>query len=751
MRRLPAVLISTVLAIFVGILFLSGFWERLELITLDLRFHNQRQIRFSDSLAVVGVTQGCLKELGGPPSRIQYANLISILSQAGARVIAFDVFFPPGPHKPENEALTRATKQAGNVIFPVFSPTALDPTQRKPDNTYPVEELQGSFPELENVSAGQGHINILTDQDQIARTAPANISYRNKIYPHLAISAVRLYRKNRTIPKTLRTLPLDNKGRYYINYLRPESIADSPHFFAFSKVLTHDYPTNAFHDKVVLVGQTIQGLQNADLAPTPFGYQFGVLVEASAINTILTRNFIVRPTAGWTLLLLLILGFMLGLSLFNIQISVDLIVTFVFLLLIVGGSFLFFQKEHVILEIVPLGTLVFTTYVSSLVVGRHRAIRQRKQSLSAVQRQETEIAALISPFSPLDDTGEKSLKISEDLRLISQTPHMAIRIFSDSMGASSAVMFTRKSTEERFTPLASFGAVETSQKNLAEIAEKTISDKKLLFCNRVSLSRNSLIRSLGKNITNILALPIISEGEVCAVIILLNKKPTLFSPSACFTQYDIQLATIMSLQTIVAIQNANLGLALRDAHLDTIIRLAMSVEYRDRETGEHINRLRDYATIIAFGLNLPDYEVDLIRNAIPMHDIGKIGIPDNILLKPGPLTPEERKIVQTHTTIGAQILSKSTSPVLQASEIVALCHHERYDGTGYPRGLAGEKIPLYGRIAAVADVFDAVCSKRCYKEAVSVEEGLSIISDGSGKNFDPRLVEIFLRNLPPIS
>ena len=136
---------------------------------------------------------------------------------------------------------------------------------------------------------------------------------------------------------------------------------------------------------------------------------------------------------------------------------------------------------------------------------------------------------------------------------------------------------------------------------------------------------------------------------------------------------------------------------------------------------------------------------------MPMHDIGKVGIPDHILLKPGPLTPEEREIVQTHTTIGAQILSKSTSLVLQASEIVALCHHERYDGSGYPHGLAGEKIPLYGRIAAVADVFDAVCSKRCYKEAMSVEEGLCIIREGTGKDFDPRLVKIFLDNLPSAS
>ena len=194
MRRLPAILISTSLAVVIGILFLTGFWERLELITLDLRLHSQKQVYFSDSLAVVGVTQGCLGELGNAPSRIQYAKIISALSRAGARVIVFDIFFPQRQNKIEDEALIRATKQAGNVILPVFSPEVLNPAEKNYDDTYPVERIQGNFPDLENVSAGQGHINILADQDRIVRAVPANIRYRDKIYPHLAISAIRLYR-----------------------------------------------------------------------------------------------------------------------------------------------------------------------------------------------------------------------------------------------------------------------------------------------------------------------------------------------------------------------------------------------------------------------------------------------------------------------------------------------------------------------------------------------------------------------------
>lgn len=186
------------------------------------------------------------------------------------------------------------------------------------------------------------------------------------------------------------------------------------------------------------------------------------------------------------------------------------------------------------------------------------------------------------------------------------------------------------------------------------------------------------------------------------------------------------------------------------AYLDTIRRLARAAEYRDEDTGAHILRMSHYSRVLANALHLPPGEVETILYASPMHDVGKVGVPDGILLKPGKLTDEEWEVMKRHTVMGARILSKSESELLQAGEVIALSHHEKWDGSGYPQGLAGEDIPLRGRICAVADVFDALTTKRPYKKAMPNEVAFEIIREGRGKHFDPRLVDLFFANLDDI-
>jgi putative two-component system response regulator len=181
------------------------------------------------------------------------------------------------------------------------------------------------------------------------------------------------------------------------------------------------------------------------------------------------------------------------------------------------------------------------------------------------------------------------------------------------------------------------------------------------------------------------------------------------------------------------------------AHIETILILSSAAEYKDNETAQHIKRMSRMSEILADELEPPQSEVELVRRASPMHDIGKIGVPDAILLKPGKLTPEEWVIMREHTTIGARILENSTSDLLQAGSVIAMTHHEKWDGSGYPKGLAGEDIPLYGRISAVADVFDALTSKRPYKEAFSNKVALEIMAEGRGSHFDPNIYDAFLR------
>jgi putative two-component system response regulator len=182
---------------------------------------------------------------------------------------------------------------------------------------------------------------------------------------------------------------------------------------------------------------------------------------------------------------------------------------------------------------------------------------------------------------------------------------------------------------------------------------------------------------------------------------------------------------------------------IRETRLEVIRRLGRAAEYRDNETGLHIVRMSVTAAALGRALGLTAPECDLILHAAPMHDIGKIGIPDRILLKPGPLDADEWVIMKRHPAIGAELLSGSTSELMQMAEMIAHCHHEKWDGSGYPRGIAGEAIPLAARIVAVCDVFDALLSKRPYKVAWTVEAALAELERRAGSHLDPQAVARF--------
>ena len=189
---------------------------------------------------------------------------------------------------------------------------------------------------------------------------------------------------------------------------------------------------------------------------------------------------------------------------------------------------------------------------------------------------------------------------------------------------------------------------------------------------------------------------------------------------------------------------------LDETRLEIIRRLGRAAEYRDNETGLHIIRMSQYSQLLGLAVGMSDAEANLLLNASPMHDIGKIGIPDQILLKQGKLTPGEWEIMKTHPTIGAEIMSGHHSELMQIAREIALYHHEKWDGSGYPHGLAGENIPLMGRIVAVADVFDALTTARPYKKAWKVEEAVDYIKQNRGAHFDPRLVDLFLDNISDV-
>ncbi len=189
---------------------------------------------------------------------------------------------------------------------------------------------------------------------------------------------------------------------------------------------------------------------------------------------------------------------------------------------------------------------------------------------------------------------------------------------------------------------------------------------------------------------------------------------------------------------------------LKESYIATIYRLALAAEYKDGTTGAHLMRISRYSAFLAEKLGLPEKAVENIYYASPMHDIGKIGIPDNILLKPVKLTKEEFEAIKRHTFIGAKILSNSRSKILNVAERIALFHHEQWNGKGYPRGISGEKIPLFARIVSLVDFFDALASPRPYKDAYPIEEICELIKKERAERFDPAMMDVFLKNIDGI-
>lgn len=189
---------------------------------------------------------------------------------------------------------------------------------------------------------------------------------------------------------------------------------------------------------------------------------------------------------------------------------------------------------------------------------------------------------------------------------------------------------------------------------------------------------------------------------------------------------------------------------LKRTHLELIQRLGRAAEFKDNETGLHVMRMSHVSGRLALQLGMDAHHAEQLVHAAPMHDIGKIGIPDHVLLKPGKLNDEELTIMRQHPQMGANILDNSSSPLIKLAHAIALYHHEKWDGSGYPFGLKGEEIPLEARIVAVADVFDALLNKRPYKEAWTVEEAVAEIERNRGKHFDPAVVDAMLQCLPEL-
>ncbi|MCZ4252476.1 MULTISPECIES: response regulator [Pseudoalteromonas] len=308
--------------------------------------------------------------------------------------------------------------------------------------------------------------------------------------------------------------------------------------------------------------------------------------------------------------------------------------------------------------------------------------------------------------------------------------------------------------------------VDDEPANLKVIREVLANDYRLSFAKSGKLALQLIENEPPKLILLDIMMPDMSGFEVCKVLKANPKTahiPVIFVTALSHEQDESEGFALGAVDYITkpispAIVRArvknHLSLVqaeqLQLAHIDLIQRLGRAAEYKDTDTGEHIARMSRYSKVLALAYGMSEYEAEQLKQAAPMHDVGKIGIPDSVLLKPGRLNETEYEHMKQHALIGAKILENSTSPLLQLAHKLALEHHEKWDGTGYPYGLKGEEISIEGRIVTIADVFDALTSKRPYKKAWSVEEALDLLKDEAGKHFDPQLVDLFIGQIDSI-
>ncbi|MFC0216341.1 HD domain-containing phosphohydrolase [Paenibacillus chartarius] len=237
-----------------------------------------------------------------------------------------------------------------------------------------------------------------------------------------------------------------------------------------------------------------------------------------------------------------------------------------------------------------------------------------------------------------------------------------------------------------------------------------------------------------------------SEGEIMGAYQAINK----MTPSQQFSEKDMEYLTLAASYAGKSLESALLTNEIEETQKEIIFTMGEIGESRSKETGNHVKRVAEYSYLIALGLGMSQDEADLLKMASPMHDIGKVAIPDEVLKKPGKLTEEEFEVMKTHTDIGYNLLKNSHRRILRTAATVAYEHHEKWNGRGYPRGLKGEDIHIFGRITAIADVFDALGSDRVYKKAWELDRILNLFKEERGEHFDPRVVDAFMEQLPKI-
>ncbi len=665
---------------------------------------------------------------------------------------------------------------------------------RSPDGVFrmplwPAEET------IHSAASLQGHVNLFYDDDLVARRVPVAIGEPGSEAYYLPLGiAVGMRARGHSLENVQIErhalivddvrIPLGDRGCITLNFQSLEEMVNAGSYevrrfasdlshladqekpnrvelYSYLDVLEGRVDPGAFKDAVVLVGQCVQG-SGQDVHITPEGGQFGVLVQAALLYTALTGRFLKPVGVGWTALLALLLSVGLGTICFSMRFrgsaysvvgggciaaGAGLVVT----VLILG----LLRRAGLVLEASPfmmvIGFNLLAGVAASAARTRKEADRMSHEMNVLLVSGERQMAIWACEDVPAVSTssipGAEEIAISASLCV--RSPEILGESFWHAISCEGCALLAvsegpalgfEKAVFRGFNGKLSSPDVEGL---VLRLAWEMLKGRRPIVKSRrdADWPYTGQVRAL----RSVLALPIVARGEPLAVVMLFNKLATRTSPKKEFTTDDVRLVAALRYQAAALLENARRykhEYAMFDGFAQS---LAKAVDFRDRYTHGHSARVAEISVGIARELGLSNPEVEIVQRAATLHDLGKIGVSDAVLNKPGRLSKEEFACIRAHAVNGFEILK--AAPSFEALVPGIRHHHERLDGAGYPDGLAGTRIPLLARIIAAADAFDAMTSDRIYREAFSEARARRELIREAGKQFDPDIVKALLRYL----
>jgi len=760
-------------------------------------------------IAVVGITESCVEKLGDMPwDRSVHARLVRRLNAAGVRTIAFDIYFPT-PAAGDAEFVA-ACREAGNVILPRWAymsdgaPVSSDEVRFTEETRVPLAgphaarsrdgvfraRLREAVPSLNDAAAAQGHINVFYDRDALARRIPAAVGewgeedYAIPLGVLAALPTVDIPRKRIRVERDRLVcgplaIPLDSSGCILVNFREPmeryldetpmevRTLADRSGwlekgrekpmvFHAYSDVLDGAVPDDMLRDAIVLIGQRVRGSRE-DVHVTPYGSEFGVVMQAMVLHTALTRRFLTPVSSATTAGMAVLLSILMGAICFNIKprgsafavIGGGGILTGAAVLaILVGAGFL--RRSGIVIDALPFLMVVgfnlaiaMASTASSMTREAERRNLDIEMLLRASRRQ---ISRWVHDVGTTPDAIEGASAIAMSASLSIRSPEVVAETFWQTVPSDGCVLLmVSRTSPTKFNRcviagLNNFENRSAVQEVAHRLAREVVETGEPML--RKDIGRDWPQESDASGLRSCLGLPLLAQGRPIAVALLFNKRTLFPSGEKEFTENDIRLADILRYQATVLLENARRYKHEYAMFEGFALALAKAVDVRDKYTHGHSKRVAEYSVGIARNMNLSDAEVEIVQRAATLHDLGKIGVSDAVLNKPGELSDEEFAMIRAHAANGYEILKSAPSfePLLSGIRH----HHERYDGCGYPDRLKAEDIPLVARIIAAADAYDAMTSDRIYRKAFPVEEAMEELRRNAGTQFDPAVIEAFL-------